>query len=85
MLVCIWYNPLKNSFYIKVVKALIFDKYEGFENQFNHILIQLLFIENDKFILSKNFLDYHSKTRKRPTKKNNKFSVRNVLQNIFNK
>lgn len=86
MLVAIWYNPTKNSFYIKVVKSFVFDKYEGYENQFNHILIQLLFIDKDKFVLSKNFWDYHAKTKIIITKKkNNKFSFKNVLTDIFNK
>lgn len=65
MLVSIWYNPKKNSFYIKVLKSMIFDKQVGYINQFDHHLIQLLFVNERKFIDSDNFWDYYYKTHRK--------------------
>lgn len=60
----IYYNPQKNSFYLKFVNSLIFNKQVGDINQFNHILIQAFFIENQKFLSCLSYKDYIQKTTK---------------------
>ena len=68
----IYYNPQKNSFYLKYVNSAIFNKKVGDVNQFNHILIQALFIENDRFLSAEDFWDYYEKTKDKTENKKNK-------------
>lgn len=84
----IYYNPQKNSFYIKQVHSLIFDKKIGDINQFNHILIQVFFINKNKFISCEDYWDYYRKTKeplKKDNKKNNKNSVISSIKNFLHK
>ena len=72
----IYYNPQKNHFYLKKVNLFLFDKKVGYINQFGHILIQALFIHENKFISCVDYFDYVNKTtknKKRINKRKNKF------------
>lgn len=84
MALLIYYNPQKNSFYIKQVHSLIFDKKVGDINQFNHVLIQVFFINGNKFISCEDFWDYHRKTKETSTKKNKK-TVISSIKNFLHK
>lgn len=77
MLLSIWYNSSKNSFYIKIYKSAIFDKKVGYVNQFNHVLTQALFIQKNGLINADDFWDYHRKTK---IEKKNKKKLIDVLK-----
>lgn len=84
----IYYNPQKNSFYLKYCHSYLFDKEVGYINQFNHVLVQILFIYNNKFVSCDNFFDYHRKTKeleKHDDSKKNKKSLISGLNHLFNK
>lgn len=84
----IYYNPQKNSFYLKYVNSLIFDKRVGYVNQFGHVLVQCLFVHNNKFLSCNDFFDYNRKTKElknqKETKKNKK-SLISCLGNLLYK
>ena len=88
----IYYNPQKNHFYLKKVNLFIFDKEVGYVNQFGHVLIQALFIYENKFISCSNYFDYCNKTKEIYKQKEldnqkikNKFRLVTVLYQLLDK
>lgn len=77
----IYYNPNNNCFYLKRVNSFIFDKHVGWANQFNHQIVQILYIKEKHFVNCYSFWDYAS-TIKKETKKN---KVINDIVRLLNK
>ena len=62
MNILIYYNPNHKSFIIKYVDFLPLDKETGFENSYNHILIQILAVDGDHFVNVNGWHDWALKT-----------------------
>lgn len=79
----IYYNPHKNSFYLKKVNPVILDKEVGYINQFDHILVQILCIHKNKFLSVLSFYDYQNKTKEKKTKKNKNKLIDGIIHLLY--
>ena len=68
----IYYNPNDEHFYFKVINFAVSNKSVDEVNQFNHQIVQILYVRNNKFISCDSFLDYYQKTKDNNISKKNK-------------
>lgn len=53
----IYYNPNQNNFYIVYTNFIPFDRKVGYENQYGHILVQILANRGNKLVNIYNYND----------------------------
>jgi hypothetical protein len=72
---------------MKKVHSCVFDKKVGESNQFDHILVQALFINpnTNKFISCDDFWDYHRKTRVEKKEKNKNKLISGISRLLYKK
>lgn len=46
----LYYNPTKDSYYLRYYKSIHYDYYVGYVNQFEHIVVKILVIQDNGLI-----------------------------------
>lgn len=78
----IYYNPHHNHFYMVYINSIPFEKKVGYINKYDHILVQMLLIRNNKLYNVSSYEDYFKiKVRDETTKE----KVINRLIRFLNK
>lgn len=55
----IWFNPKKQVFYQKALKTITNDYHLDFVNVYDHVLVQIIIIRNNKLNFINSFSNYY--------------------------
>ena len=78
-LILIYYNPIKNNFYMKIISVHP-SLTVGYVNSYDHLLVDMMTIENKKLIHIDNYWSHYRKKSIQEYKKR-RFTLKNRLIN----